>query len=655
MPGISDKEQLIRHFKNRTTPLFFIHYKDKGQIVNFIKNHYPDTIQTTIEKADDICNHIFDILGSGRVYLSSDINWHQDFKTGHHWPIKFYADIVQIRLEDNSDVKIPWELSRCHHFLTLGKAYWYTHDEKYSREFVKEFTDWIKKNPPWSGINWCCTMEVSIRMVNWIWAFYFFFSSPHFDDHKKVFFLKSIYYHCIFITENFEYYGEYSNNHYLANIVGLFFAGVLFPEFKKSKKWRKISLNEILNELDMQVLEDGADFEGSISYHRLVLEMFVSALILCQKNSLQVPQQAWSRLEKMFEYVLHYTKPNGMSPQIGDTDNGRLQVLAANLEVMDHRYLLSIGAVLFERHDFKFGAGSFHEEAFWLLAEKGYEKFKTLSGKNEPLSSKCFPQSGLYIMRNKESYIAVDCGPNGRNGKGNHSHNDALSFELYAYDKTFIVDPGTYTYTAEPEWRNIFRSTKNHNTVMVDGEEINRFVPDQLFQLNNDAVPNVNVWKPTMEADFLDAQHNGYERLTAPVTHRRQFYFNKFENYLIIRDLLNGVGYHTLSWQFLFDIGIPLGIQDTHTFATQCQKGANLLIYTSADPEINIEVNGGWISPYYGLKKEIDIAKYTWAGELPFSACFLIFPYVTETRKNRYFQMLRDRVEYFENIWGLAA
>ena len=33
------------------------------------------------------------------------------------------------------------------------------------------------------------------------------------------------------------------------------------------------------------------------------------------------------RVRRMVDYVAHYTKPDGLAPQIGDNDDGRLQIL----------------------------------------------------------------------------------------------------------------------------------------------------------------------------------------------------------------------------------------------------------------------------------------------------------------------------------------
>ncbi|KAF5437607.1 Heparinase II/III-like protein [Candidatus Methanophagaceae archaeon] len=73
-----------------------------------------------------------------------------------------------------------------------------------------------------------------------------------------------------------------------------------------------------------------------------------------------------------------------------------------------------------------------------------------------------------------------------------HKHNSRLSFALFAGDKSFSIDPRAYVYTADKEMRNMFRSTKYHNTVVVDGEEQNRFEEDELFAMNLDAAVKVN-------------------------------------------------------------------------------------------------------------------------------------------------------------------
>jgi hypothetical protein len=490
-------------------------------------------------------------------------------------------------------------------------------------------------------------MDVAIRMVNWIWAYHFLVASPHFDQGTKLSFLKSLYHHAQFVSENLEYFGELSDNHYLSNVVGLAIVGILFPEFKRAKAWKTFGLRELYREIISQFHEDGVNFERAINYHRLTLEMVLTTLLLCKKNHISVPPVVWQRVEKMIEFVLYYTRPDGLGPHLGDTDNGRLQILG-DTAVMDHRYLLSVGAVLFNRGDFKRGAGAFHEDALWLLGVEGWQQFEALAPPAAPVPSRAFTRGGFVFLRHQDLYMAVACGANGRRGVGNHSHNDALSFELYAYDKAFIVDPGAYLYTAAPAWRNRFRSTAYHNTVMVDGEELNPIVPDELFRLGPGARPTVQAWQSTPAADRLTVAHDGYARLPEPVHHRRQVYFDKGRHYWIVRDQLSGRGVHTLEWFFHFNAGIP--IQVSHDgIVTQCQEGANLFLHVSGDTKLHMRREEGWVSPSYGVKHEAHVVQYSYTGELPVSVLFLLYPF----KDAKQLAMLPDHcVEDFEKNWG---
>jgi len=377
---ISD-EQFFRAINNKNldelSPFFFNH-KDKDKIVETIKKEYPKSIEQTINDADEICKHIFDLLGSGKTELGKEIDWLLDFKSGYRWNQKEYylATGKHVTLDDDSDVKVPWELSRFQHFVTLGKAYWYTGDEKYAKEFVSQIESWIVQNPIELGVNWACTMDVAIRATNWIGGYYFFCGSSSLTKEFKIKFFESLFLHGRHIINNLEF-GYIRGNHYLSDIAGLVYLSVFFQETKEGNKWLEKGISALKEEMEFQVYSDGVDIEGSISYHRLVTELFISATILCLKNAITFPEWYMSRLEKMIEFVMYYTKPDGTTPQIGDNDDGRLHILSnyGNWNRLDHGYLLSAGAVLFKRQDFKEAASEFHEEAFWLLGEEGLNSF----------------------------------------------------------------------------------------------------------------------------------------------------------------------------------------------------------------------------------------------------------------------------------------
>ena len=61
-----------------------------------------------------------------------------------------------------------------------------------------------------------------------------------------------------------------------------------------------------------------------------------------------------------------------------------------------------------------------------------------------PLESKAFPHGGFYIMRHDDVYMIIDCVPADSKAPSGHKHNSRLSFELFAGDKSFIIDPSAY-------------------------------------------------------------------------------------------------------------------------------------------------------------------------------------------------------------------
>ena len=669
--------QTVHAFKKRQAPLFFRHGQDGRAATLLWEFTYRLSSMETIEDAKEICKHTFQLLGSDKTSIGKRIPWHTDFKTGHSWPLKYYLDLIPIELEEKKlkyDVKIPYELSRFQHLPTLGKVYWFSGEEKYTREFVEEISDWMEKNPYPYGVNWTCSMDIAIRLVNWIWGFYFFKDSPEISDQFLLNFLSSLLRHGKHIEENLErtsraaelvnsvlVHGRLNldtlrsawrgvnTNHYLSDIVGLVYLGIVLPELEDAKRWRDFGIKDLINEMGKQVFPDGVDYEGSISYHRLVTELFLSATLLCLKNNVSFPTWYMERLERMFEFVMYYTKPDGTAPQIGDNDDGRLHILSnyGNWNRLDHRYLLSIGAVLFNRPDFKDAAGEFHEEAFWLVGEGGLKKFKELPDQKVPFKSKAFVEGGFYIMRRDSLYMIVDCITHNRRASSGHKHNSLLSFDLFAYDKTFIVDPGAYIYTADSEMRNLFRSTKYHNTVVVGGEEQNRIDKNELFKLEPDASVRVNKWESTPEYDVLIAEHNGYGRLKSPVIHQREIFFNKTEGFWIVKDILNGEGDHEYDLylhfapiEIEFDKDLPLVIKTK-------ANGANLAVIPLNTEGVSVEVTKGWVSYRYGVKVEAPIVRYHKKGGHQTTFCNILCPYVRSINLSKFLQQVQSEPAWY--------
>jgi uncharacterized heparinase superfamily protein len=584
----------------------------------------PETARAIVSDADRLLRHEFDLLGSGIVPLGTALPWHDDFKVGRRWPLQYGPDIDYNELDKPSDVKVPWELSRCQHFSRLGQAYWLTREERYAREFVEEVSDWLAANPWTRGVNWTCTMDVALRAVSWIWAFRYFADAPSCRSHEfRSAFLRSLFLHGEYVASNVEM-SDINGNHYTVDGVGLVFLGLIFRGAAAAAKWLEAGKDIVYGEILSQVWPDGVDFEQSVAYHRLVLESFLTSYVCLRTAGEGVPRAAWERLERMLEFVSAYTKPNGQAPLIGDADDGRVQKFGLQ-DVNDHRYLLSTGAVLFRRPDFKTAAGFFSDESFWLLGPEGADAFETLPVA-PPIQSKAFPDGGFYVMRHADTHVIVDCAEVGMRGRGGHGHNDILSFELFLKGANIVTDCGAYLYTASREWRNRFRSTAFHNTLQVDGEELNRFISaDEMWRLRDDARPMDVVWWSDENADVLRAAHGGYTRLDSPVTHAREWLFDKIRQRVVVRDIVRGRDVHHLVWRFHLDPAVEASA-DASTIRMKNGDCCCWLQLVDAPAGLKPRLESGWVSPSYGRKFEAPVIVLEREAALPVEIAFCFSP-----------------------------
>jgi len=198
---------------------------------------------------------------------------------------------------------------------------------------------------------------------------------------------------------------------------------------------------------------------------------------------------------------MNIQKDNGLCPFIGDSDDGRYIVLSSyyNRNPKDFNYLLSLAGEYFNRDDFMY-FGQKHKQENYTFKTTTHNKV------NINLVSKAYIYGGYYLLRNDNVYCFIRCGQLALRGKGMHSHNDQLSVELCIKGKDFFIDPGSYVYTSDYLARNEFRSTKSHNTLMVDNFEQNYFHPNLLFFMQEETFSECL----SFENDLFKGRHFGY-------------------------------------------------------------------------------------------------------------------------------------------------
>ncbi len=77
------------------------------------------------------------------------------------------------------------------------------------------------------------------------------------------------------------------------------------------------------------------------------------------------------------------------------------------------------------------------------------------------------------MLRSGDASVVFCAMPNGIHGKGSHTHCDKLSFVFRLGADEVFCDSGSRCYTRSAELRNLDRSTRAHNTLVIDGADQN--------------------------------------------------------------------------------------------------------------------------------------------------------------------------------------
>jgi hypothetical protein len=206
----------------------------------------------------------------------------------------------------------------------------------------------------------------------------------------------------------------------------------------------------------MVEVSEGISKEQAISYQFFVLSLFYNVHNYLSGLNDGFSDEQIEVLKKMVEFAALVMLPNGNLPAIGDT---------------------------------KFGASGKTKKSFLLkLFAQGLKtetaEFILTNGQRgiRPADAYFYPKSGYALFRpaysianewNKDLSLVFDFGPS----MFSHGHKDAMSFVLYAYGSSLVIDPGgPYNFNKDKNSRRIrsgFFSSKSHNIVTVDSQDYN--------------------------------------------------------------------------------------------------------------------------------------------------------------------------------------
>lgn len=538
-----------------------------------------------IAAAEGIAAGRFTALGVSLVEPAGTFHWHRDYTSGRLWPYTPH-DTIRFIGDDGSDVKYPWELNRMYQLGWLGLAWRATGERRWVDAFRRLVDDWREWNEPWRGVNWAMPMEVGIRAVWLVLAAGLFADATELDPDWWMRYEQLVWAHGRYLASNFEYFANLTN-HYVANCLGLLAVGSIMPQESAEHMWFDEGRHRLLRELERQVHPDGVHYELSIGYHRLVLEMMLLGAHFAERGGTPFDDSALKHLERMAEFVHDYTPGHGSAPQLGDSDDGLILRLEPERDLYDHRDTLSLAGALLGRDD--------------LLAHSGEESLAALllapgkSASHTPpsaLESRLYRNGGFAVLRSDALHVLADVGEIGL-----HGNNDTLAFTLSSHRTAWIVDPGTYCYTRDPDLRNLLRSTARHNAPAVDGAETAPF--SGLWRVRYDRTgTTVDLWSP--ESGTLAAHHNAYSDRGMEVKRRWQLAGETLE----VHDTLSGSGTH--SWSCCFTVPEEIEVVRCDERSVELRGDGETMVMECSH---SLEIEAGWYSTGYGVARSATLLR----------------------------------------------
>ncbi len=303
---------------------------------------------------------------------------------------------------------------------------------------------------------------IALRGINWIK-----FLSQHGVRSQNI--DDSLYAQYYILMDNLEYH--LLGNHLLENGFSLLFGAYYFQDHKLFDQAKKI----LFSELYEQILSDGAHFELSPMYHQIMLFRVLDCYNLMVHNNVfqdtKLQNLFKEKAEKMLGWLENIMYQNGSVPHFNDSTENIAPAPQALLEYA-------------KRLDLRSNKMSMQESGYRKCITDRYE-------------------------------LVIDAGNIGPDYIPGHAHSDTANFELHIDQLPVVTDTGISTYEANAR-RTLERSTKAHNTVVIDGLDQSEVWSS--FRVARRA----KVIDRDESKHHIRVAHDGYSRIGA--IHSREFH-----------------------------------------------------------------------------------------------------------------------------------
>jgi hypothetical protein len=412
-------------------------------------------------QAEKIKTGFFTFFSGTEFKLGTNYDWITNPDNGYKYLSNLHWSDIDDYSNTSGDIKYVWEKSRFSYLYLLVRDE--LHNGTENSDFIfNEIESWIDNNPVNCGPNWKCSQEISLRVINWIFALYFYKDKNQPSELQWQKILNSIYWQIDHVYKNINYSRiAVRNNHAITETFALYYVGLLFPWFDQSNKWKSRGRKWLEKELLYQIYEDGTFLQFSMNYHRVLIQLLSKAILIAELNedsfSKKVTKRAYCALNFLYQCQDEIT---GHLPNYGAND-GALFFPLNVCEFRDYRPQINVlHKIMTGKPAYNF-SGEWSEDDFWLTQNLkhnlGFEPLKKTKGISQ------FAVGGYYIFRDKNKFTFIRCGTH----YNRPSQADNLHIDIWCDGYNCLVDAGSYKYNTNSETLKYFMGSASHNTIMI--------------------------------------------------------------------------------------------------------------------------------------------------------------------------------------------
>ncbi len=451
----------LKEWRKNYKPFFF----DDREEIKLLSNKK----EKNEKEYHDIIKGRINFFNAVKYDLGNNYDWVTNPENGYKYNARMHWINIPDFSEKAGDIKFVWEKSRFVYLYTIIR-----YDQKYkcdnSKFVFSEMISWINSNPLNCGPNFLSGQEICIRLLNWIFALYFYKDSENLTEELFQTIMNSIYRQTDHVFKNINFSRKtVRNNHAVTETLTLYLAGLIFPFFNHSNIWRTKGKKWFEEEINYQIYDDGTYIQYSMNYHRAVIQLLTWAFYLSEINDDKFSEDTYRRCAKSIEFLMAcQNKFNGQLPNYGAND-GSLFFQLNDCEYRDYRPQLNAIYYYFT-NSYLYKDGIWNEDINWYsinLNKKRIDQktdLKTFPKINLPKEINTFKSTGYFIIRDEETLIFIRCG----NHKDRPSQADNLHLDLWYEDMNILHDGGSYKYNTDKDMMKYFFGTASHNTVMLE-------------------------------------------------------------------------------------------------------------------------------------------------------------------------------------------